>query len=236
MEGSTLTVEEERESGVSAGATLEEPDESPDGLIAGSRRLGRPFFARDTVAVARALLGCVLVTLRGAGMTRGRIVETEAYLGAEDPASHAARLKRGGVLAMGGPPGIAYVYRSYGIHTMLNVVCEPTGRTGAVLIRAVEPLAGLEIMRARRGVEVERALCCGPGRLCRALGVTLADHGRDLVEDATMWLEDGSPPARTWASGRIGISRGTDRPWRFFDPASPFVSSHRRGAPVLEPG
>ena len=196
-----------------------------------SGRLDRAFFARPTLKVARALLGCVLVSELGEGRTSGRIVETEGYLGPDDPASHAARLRRGGVTAMWGAPGIAYVYRSYGVHAMLNVVCEPEGETGAVLIRAVEPVEGIPLMRARRGVESERLLCAGPGRLCRALGIGLGDHGRDLVTDAGLWIESGDGPVGVSVGGRIGISRGMEHPWRFFETGSRYVSAHRRGAP-----
>ena len=112
--------------------------------------LERAFYERATVDVARALLGQVLVSVTSEGRTAGRIVETEAYLGPDDPASHAARLQRGRVVVMWGEPGIAYVYRSYGIHAMLNVVTEPPGETGAVLIRALEPVIGTDLMRARR--------------------------------------------------------------------------------------
>src|SRR5215207_2667776 len=110
-------------------------------------RLSRAFYERPTIDVAHDLLGQVLVSATTEGRTTGRIVETEAYLGADDPASHAARLRGGRVEVMWGEVGIAYVYRSYGIHAMLNVVAKPTGATGAVLIRAVQPLEGIEIMR-----------------------------------------------------------------------------------------
>ena len=195
-------------------------------------RLDRAFLARPTLEVARALLGCVLVSELGEGRTSGRIVETEGYLGPDDPASHAARLRTGRVAAMWGAPGIAYVYRSYGLHAMLNVVCEPEGQTGAVLIRAVEPVEGVPLMRARRGVEGERLLCAGPGRLCRALGIGLEDHGRDLVTDAGLWIEMGEAPVGVSVGSRIGISRGVEHPWRFFETGSRFVSGHRRGEPV----
>jgi DNA-3-methyladenine glycosylase len=195
-------------------------------------RLDRDFFARPTLEVARSLLGCVLVSDQPDGQTGGRIVETEGYLGPDDPASHAARLRTGGVVAMSGPPGIAYVYRSYGIHAMLNVVAEPTGSTGAVLIRALEPLTGLALMRRRRGLEPVRLLCSGPGRLCQALGITLADHGTDLVTSDRLWLTAGSVPPAISAGGRIGISRGTEHPWRYFETGSRFVSAHHRGHPA----
>lgn len=196
--------------------------------------LDRAFFARPTLVVARALLGCLLVVDLAEGRASGRIVETEGYLGPDDPASHAARLRSGRVGAMSGPPGVAYVYRSYGLHAMLNVVTEPEGRTGAVLIRAVEPVAGLDLMRRRRGVEPVRLLCAGPGRLCQALGITLDDHGLDLVAGERVWLEPGPPPPSVSVGGRIGVSRGGELPWRFFATESRFVSAHRRGQ-VLGP-
>src|ERR671912_2816909 len=118
--------------------------------------LERVFYERPTVDVARDLLGQILVSETPQGRSAGRIVETEAYLGADDPASHAARLRTGRVEAMWGEPGIPYDYRSYGIHVMLNLVTEPPGATGAVLIRALEPGIGIDLMRVRRGLDDER--------------------------------------------------------------------------------
>ena len=192
-------------------------------------RLDRVFFTRSTLEVARSLLGCVVRTATEEGEASGRIVEVEGYLDASDLASHAARLKRGPVLAMSGPPGIAYVYRSMGIHAMLNVVTEPEGATGAVLVRALEPLTGLELMRARRGIDDVRLLCAGPGRLCRALGIGLDDHGTDLTASQRIWIAAGFAVESVSVSGRIGISRAVEEPWRFFETGSPFVSAHRRG-------
>ena len=123
-----------------------------------AHRLSRGFLARPTREVARGLLGHIVVSRAAEGLAAGRIVETEAYLGPDDPASHAARLKQGRVQAMWGEPGIAYVYRSYGIHAMLNVVTEDAGVAGAVLIRALEPVAGIDLMRRRRGLDDERLL------------------------------------------------------------------------------
>lgn len=198
----------------------------------GARRLERAFYKRSTVDVARALLGCVLVTTRDGGETRGQIVETEAYLGPDDPASHATTRRNGGAMAMWGMPGIAYVYRSYGIHAMFNVVCEQDRVAGAVLIRAVEPIKGLDLMRERRGHVPDRMLCSGPGRLCAAMGITLEDHGQDLTSSANLWIEQGALVRGVLAGGRIGISRGTEAPWRFFIGESVYVSAHRRGSPV----
>ena len=190
--------------------------------------LERTFYRRPTVDVARALLGQVLVSVTPEGRTAGRIVETEAYLGADDPASHAARLRKGRVEAMWGEPGIAYVYRSYGIHAMLNVVTEPPGETGAVLVRALEPVTGIDLMRARRGIDDERLLCSGPGKLCQALGIGLDMHGTDIVTSDRLWISPGEPPPDVSTSGRIGISRGQAHPWRFWTTGNPHVSAHRR--------
>jgi DNA-3-methyladenine glycosylase len=191
-------------------------------------RLDREFFARPTVEVARALLGQIVISDTPEGRTSGRIVETEAYLGPDDPASHAARLKQGRVEAMWGEPGIAYVYRSYGVHAMLNIVTEPAGETGAVLIRALEPLAGISMMQLRRGVDRLHLLCSGPGRLCQALGIGLDLHGTDLVTSERLWLAPGETVTEISASGRIGISRGQEHPWRFWMSGNPHVSAHRR--------
>ena len=196
--------------------------------------LERAFYERATVDVAHALLGQVLVSVTSEGRTSGRIVETEAYLGADDPASHAARLRTGRVEAMWGEPGIAYVYRSYGIHAMLNVVTEPPGETGAVLIRALEPMIGIDLMRRRRGIEDERLLCSGPGKLCQALGIGLEMHGTDLVTSEKLWLSRGEPPRDVSTSGRIGISRGQAHPWRFWTTGNPHVSAHRRALSLPE--
>ena len=198
----------------------------------GAGRLDRAFYAQPTVEVARSLLGCALLTAKCGGETRGRIVETEAYFGPDDLASHAATRRTGGASAMWGVPGIAYVYRSYGIHSMFNAVCEQEGTPGAVLIRAVEPLSGIDLMRERRGQVPDRLLCAGPGRLCAAMGITLEDHGQDLTSSTSIWIERGLPVDSALASGRIGITRGTEAPWRFFDSGSRYVSAHRRGLPV----
>jgi DNA-3-methyladenine glycosylase len=191
-------------------------------------RLVRAFYERPTVDVARDLLGWLLISVAPEGITTGRIVETEAYHGADDPASHAARLKSGRVEVMRGEPGIAYIYRSYGIHAMLNVVAKPAGETGAVLIRALEPLTGIALMRERRGVVDERLLCSGPGKLCQALGIPLDLHGLDLVSSDRLWIARGDPVAAISTSGRIGISRAQHEPWRFWVSGNPHVSTHRR--------
>jgi DNA-3-methyladenine glycosylase len=190
--------------------------------------LDRAFYERPTVDVARDLLGQVIVSVTPQGITSGRIVETEAYHGADDPASHAARLKTGRVEVMRGAPGVAYIYRSYGIHAMLNVVAKPAGETGAVLIRALEPLAGIALMRERRGVLEERLLCSGPGKLCQALWIPLDLHGLDLVRSDRLWIARGEPVDAISTSGRIGISRGQHEHWRFWVSGNSHVSAHRR--------
>jgi DNA-3-methyladenine glycosylase len=191
-------------------------------------RLDRTFYSRPTLDVARDLLGQIVVSHTPEGRTSGTIVETEAYLGSDDPASHAARLRQGRVEAMWGEPGIAYVYRSYGIHAMLNIVTEPTGQTGAVLIRALEPREGIDLMQRRRGTDRLTLLCSGPGRLCQALGIGLDWHGTDLVTSDGLWIAHGEAVDDVSISGRIGISRGQEHPWRFWDTGNPHVSAHRR--------
>jgi DNA-3-methyladenine glycosylase len=174
------------------------------------------FFARHPTVVARELIGWTL-TLDGVG---GRIVETEAYHH-EEPASHSfnGATPRNG--AMFGPVGRAYVYRSYGVHWCLNLVCgEDPG--SAVLIRALEPTAGVSIMRERRGLSELRSLCSGPGKLCQALAVTRAHDG--LAVDRAPFAIAPGPAAGIVAGPRIGISRAADLPWRFGEAGSRFVS------------
>ncbi len=199
-----------------------------------TRRLTAAFYARDTAVVARDLIGCLLVTRVDRVETIGRIVETEAYHGADDLASHAARLRTGRVAVMAGPVGVSYVYRSYGIHAMLNVVAHPPGSVGAVLLRALEPIAGLETMRARRGGHADRLLCSGPGRLCSAMGITLDDHGVNVTTSESIQIvpDPGSSTPLILASGRVGISCAKEDLWRFFEADNPYVSATRRGTPV----
>jgi DNA-3-methyladenine glycosylase len=183
----------------------------------------RPFFARDVHAVARDLIGATL-RFKGAG---GRIVEVEAYHHT-DPAAHSYNGKTPRNAVMFGPPGYAYVYRSYGIHWCVNFVCEEEGSASAVLIRAIEPTHDLALMSERRGTNDPRALCSGPGKLCQALGISLDLHGLDLVTSERLWIAAGMPAVRIAASGRIGISRGQHEPWRFWVSGNPYVSAHRR--------
>ncbi len=176
------------------------------------------FFVRDSATIARELIGAWLL-VDGVG---GRIVETEAY-DRNDPASHSHRGPTDRNRSMFGPPGHAYVYRSYGLHWCLNLVCREAGHGAGVLIRAIEPLTGLERMRERRGTTDPLLLCSGPGRVGQALGVTRALDGLPL--DAPPFEVRLEPPPGPVAEGaRIGISRATDTPWRFGLAGSPFLS------------
>jgi len=179
-------------------------------------RLPRRFFARDPVVLARDLLGRVLFYRTPEALLAGRIVETEAYTGESDAASHAFRGRTARNAVMFGPAGHAYVYFTYGMHYCLNVTADVPGTAGAVLLRALEPLAGLEIMRARGDRGPEHRLLSGPGKIGRAFGLTLEDNGRDFTR-GRLGLAAGSPvPDRTVArSRRIGISRAVELPYRF---------------------
>jgi DNA-3-methyladenine glycosylase len=200
--------------------------------LAPESRLGRSFYERSVLEVAHDLIGCIIWSRLGGTATVCKIVEAEAYAGVNDLASHAARLKRGRVESMAGPPGFTYVYRSHGIHAMLNVVAEPEGSTAAILIRALEPLCGIDVMRERRGLDAVEALCSGPGKLCQALGISIDDHQIDLVSSEQLWIAPSGTKSPISTSGRIGISRDRERLWRFFETGSCFVSSHRRGTPI----
>ena len=181
-------------------------------------RLPREFFARSVDEVAPDLIGVTLL-VDGVG---GTIVEVEAY-DQEDPAAHSFRGKTARNASMFGPPGHAYVYRSYGIHWCLNFVCEPEEVASAVLVRALEPVRGLDEMRRRRGLEDERLLCAGPGRLCQALGITREHDGLPLDEAPFRLLPRTEEPAI--ATGpRIGITLAVDRPWRYVLAGSRYLS------------
>ena len=158
-----------------------------------------------------------------------RIVEAEAYQ-EDDPASHSFRGRTNRTEVMFGPPGHAYVYFTYGMHHCMNVVTGSTGEGSAVLLRAAEPLEGLEEMARRRGTNDPRALCSGPGRLCQALGIDRAENGLDLVRGRQLWLLEGVPVTQSKISvgSRVGITSGTERPWRFSVQGDRFVSRARR--------
>jgi DNA-3-methyladenine glycosylase len=190
------------------------------------------FYARDTLAVAHDLIGKVLVHATPSGTTSGTIVEVEAYVGEDDPACHAAAGFTARNAPLYGPPGRAYVYLNYGIHYLVNAVTQPEGAPAAVLIRALEPLDGLDLMRRRRAVPTSAGpggvsqtdLCRGPGNLSRALGISLKENRCDLTGARLYVVDRMLPPVRVAWSPRIGIRRGACRPWRCYVPASRCVS------------
>lgn len=203
------------------------------------RPLPRTFFARDPRRVARSLLGKLLIRNRGSKVLAGRIVEVEAYLGSGDPAAHttAGITARNRVLF--GPPGHAYVYFIYGNHYCLNVSCQPAGEAGCVLIRALEPVAGLDDMARARGqpkaarqrlessTAAQRKFTTGPGRLCQAMGITRArDNTKDLTSPPSgLWLaDDGFRLRRIARTPRIGISKAADEKLRYVISGNGFVS------------
>ena len=202
------------------------------------RPLGRAFFARNPRRVARELLGKVLVRDHGKLHLAARIVEVEAYLGKNDPASHSAAGNTARTAVLFGPPGYAYVYFIYGNHYCLNVSCERDGKAGGVLFRAVEPLRGKEAMARARKVELKRAqdlprLTSGPGRLAEAFGITRTrDNGGDLTSPQSgLWIgDDGFRARNIKTTPRIGISKAIDKPLRYILSGNPFVSGRKTPA------
>jgi DNA-3-methyladenine glycosylase len=180
------------------------------------RRLGRSFYTRDALEVAPDLLNKVLV----AGECAGRIVEVEAYR-ADDPASHSFRRQTLRNAAMFGPGGLLYVYFTYGMHFCANVVTGRDGDGQAVLLRAVTPCRGIEIMRSRRAARSDRALADGPGKLCQAFGLDRSADGTDLVRSQDLFVvDDGTPPPTAPLVGpRVGIRHGVEHPWRWRAPS-----------------
>jgi DNA-3-methyladenine glycosylase len=200
-------------------------------------RLPRSFFSRPAPTVAPELLGRTVVRVEETGArVAGRIVEAEAYE-PDDPACHAFRGPTPRNATMFGPPGRLYVYFTYGNHWMANVVTRGKGEGSAVLLRALEPIEGLNEMRRRRGREGPTELCSGPGKLCQALGIDRSLDGADLIRGRVIWLEEGRPvEPRAVASGtRVGVSVGLDRQWRFVVADHPFVSRGRPGPPTGRP-
>ena len=187
--------------------------------------LPRRFYLRPARAVARDLLGCIVVSRRGRSLTAGRIVETEAYLGPEDAASHAA-FRPGSRALFYGEGGYAYIYLNYGIHYCLNAVAGAVGRPGCVLLRALEPVAGLSTMARRRGVGADSSrLASGPGNLTRALGITSQQNGADLTRGLfTIEPPDRPRDFRIAAGPRVGITRAIALRLRFWIHDNPFVS------------
>jgi DNA-3-methyladenine glycosylase len=191
-----------------------------------ARSLARSFYARPSLAVARELLGRDLVrSLEDGTHLRARIVEAEAYR-EDDPASHSFRGRTARTEVMFGPPGRLYVYVSYGMHFCMNVVTGRDGEGSAVLLRAAEPLEGLDRMAEVRGLDDPRLLCAGPGRLCQALGITRAQDGTDLVAGGELVIERGRPVRDddVVAGPRVGINVAVEQPWRFHVRGSRFVS------------
>ena len=194
--------------------------------------LPRDFFNRDPRIVARELLGKVLVRREGRKKLVGRVVEVEAYLGKDDLAAHSFIGPTPRNQVMFGPPGFAYVYFIYGNHYCLNVSCQPEGIAGAVLFRALEPLAGIEAMAHARGIKIESQrdlprLTSGPGRMAEAFGVTrIRDNGKDFTSPKSdLWLAgDNYVPESITVTKRIGITKAAEHPWRYLIAGSPFVS------------
>ena len=195
-------------------------------------RLSRDFFAQDTLTVARLLLGKRLVRRLGGRRLSGRIVEAEAYIGGDDLGSHASVGRTARNHMMFGAPGHAYVYFTYGMHWMFNVVTEAEGSPAAVLVRALEPLEGISVMERNRKGRTELDLCSGPAKLAQALQITRALNGADLCarRGAELWLEDAPPIAGDdiGTGPRIGLNNTPEPwksvPWRFHIADSPFVS------------
>jgi DNA-3-methyladenine glycosylase len=194
----------------------------------------RALFESPPDIVARTVLGKMLVRRTGDALLVGRIVEVEAYFGDDDPAAHSAAGRTARNAVIFGPPGHAYVYFIYGMHSCLNISCEPTGQAGCLLVRALEPLQGLAQMAAGRGLTAHaapRLLTSGPGRLCQAFGITRATHnGMDLLSaDSDLQLrDDGYETQKILATPRIGITKAADRPLRFLISGNPCVSGPAR--------
>jgi DNA-3-methyladenine glycosylase len=186
------------------------------------RGMRADFYDRPVLEVARELVGCIVTH----GECSGTIVETEAYHDSE-PACHAYAGLTARTETLFGPPGRAYVYRSYGVHALLNAVSEPAGVGAAVLIRALEPLCGVELMHARRGSVRERDLCSGPGKLTQALGIWLSDNGADLASGPIVISprSDAHVDPEIVASRRVGITKAVELPWRFCLQGSRFLSA-----------
>ena len=214
---------------------MRKPASSTSNQLRGIRPLDRAFYARDPRRVARQLLGKVLVRTEPRLILTGRIVEVEAYLGADDAAAHSAAGKTARNAVLFGPPGYAYIYFIYGNHYCLNVSCEPDGQAGGVLFRALEPLTGVEHVALARDIEIHGPkdlpkLTSGPGRLAEAFGITRArDNGCDLTSAASsLWIgEDGYRARGIQATSRIGITRASELPLRYLLRGNRFVSGPR---------
>ncbi len=200
----------------------------PDALISSTYLPDRDFYVRPTPVVARELLGTVLCHYTPDGLLAGRIVEVEAYLGRGDPAAHSSAGKTRRTAVIFGPPGHAYVYRIYGMHHCLNVVAEPDGEPGCVLVRAIEPICGVRAMQARRNSRRPIDIANGPGKLTSALAIGMEAYGADLLEGSlTIRLASGRSPNAISTSPRIGITKATDLALRYFVANSEYVSHQR---------
>jgi len=188
------------------------------------QKLTREFYQRPTLRVARDLLGKILVYNNQNTIVSARIVEVEAYIGQEDPACHAAVGLTDRNRVMFGPGGFSYIYFIYGMYNCLNVVTEKEGFPAAVLVRGAEPIEGLDVMRERYPGDETNLMTNGPGKLCKAFGLSKEQNGLDLTGDRLYLVDRGSGVKRIEKSIRIGIKKGTEKKWRFFDPASPHVS------------
>lgn len=186
--------------------------------------LSRDFYKSSAVSVAKKLLGKILVHQTQDILTSGIIVEVEAYLGENDNASHASNGMTPRNKIMFGKPGFSYVYLNYGIHSLFNVVTNPEGKAGAVLIRAVEPIDGLDAMMDRRKTTSKVNLCSGPGRLTQALGINLSNNGFDLLCNPLYITNGSNRKFHIGSSPRIGISKGTEHNWRFFVDGNKYIS------------
>jgi DNA-3-methyladenine glycosylase len=215
--------------------------QASDGAVAASEPIISPalalaleWYARPAEQVAIDLLGCLLVTAIGGCVTAGWIVEAEAYGGPEDPASHASCRRNGLVQAMWGPPGHAYIYRAYGVFPCFNVVTGLPGEASAVLVRAIEPVVGVAEMARRRGVPAGPRIAAGPGKLGRALGLSIEQNGLPL-DRPPVWIQPGRPVEQIDCGQRVGVRRGADRPWRFGIAGHPALSRPFLGVTLPHP-
>jgi DNA-3-methyladenine glycosylase len=188
------------------------------------RKLKREFYNRPTLKVAKDLLGKYLVVQKRKKILSGKIVETEAYIGSDDPACHACKGMTPRNRVMFGPPGHAYIYFTYGMYHCLNLITEEDGFPAAVLIRAIEPVQGIDLMMRRRGKRNLKNLTSGPGKLCQALGLDRSLNGEDLYS-GKIWVEErGEKVGLIKSDSRVGITEGKNRKWRFYISNNEFVS------------
>jgi DNA-3-methyladenine glycosylase len=198
-------------------------------------RIGRSFFERYTPRVSRELVGCRLVRILDGDRLSGTIVETEAYRGLRDPASHAFHGRTPRNEVMFGPAGHAYVYFTMGMHHCLNITTEPLGTPAAVLLRAIEPLEGLGRMAKSRGVKDIHRLASGPGNMTKALLIDRSLNGEDLVNSHRLFLEYGDRNSEVQITTRVGVTTGKSSLWRFCARGNPFVSKGRPSVPTQNP-